>query len=125
MCSPRLQVLAVVVGKGSLRVSLHGGQLGGFGQRQVLTEEPASGDGRRPQSSHHLLWCFESLTLELLQQLKQLVSIESHVVNFSTTSKQPSKHNTYTNLHNSKHVAHSVETHFSLRKNAFKSIVTK
>lgn len=36
--SPRLQVFAVVVGKGSLRVSLHGGQLDGFGQHRVFTE---------------------------------------------------------------------------------------
>lgn len=38
LCSPRLQVFAVVVGKGSLRVSLHGGQLDGLGQHWVLTE---------------------------------------------------------------------------------------
>lgn len=36
--SPRLQVFAVVVGKGSLRVSLHGGQLDGFSQHRVFTE---------------------------------------------------------------------------------------
>lgn len=36
--SPRLQVFAVVVGKGSLRVSLHGGQLDGFSHHRVFTE---------------------------------------------------------------------------------------